>query len=251
MNIIIRALAALGLFFAAAGAASAQTIVVADCSAATTIYAAGQAGRAIIIDVAGKQCVNTGSSGGGGASTIADGADVTQGATTDAACATDNGTCTVEAVLKRIAQRITTAIAGTAVALNATPSIANGNGIIVAPSASATAGIIPVVCGSASSSCVLKAAAGNLYSVYAECSAACWLQVFNSTTAPSNGATTAGIASGNMVECIPIQAGGAGGLSSAGMPPSVYTVGITATISSTTCATLTLATTGFVKGLIQ
>lgn len=47
---------------------------------------------------------------GGGAVTIADGADVTQGTTTDAVCATDNGTCTVEAVLKRIAQRITSLI---------------------------------------------------------------------------------------------------------------------------------------------
>lgn len=50
------------------------------------------------------------SGGGGGAVTIADGADVTQGALADAACATDNGTCSVAAVLKRIAQRITTLI---------------------------------------------------------------------------------------------------------------------------------------------
>lgn len=123
--------------------------------------------------------------------------------------------------------------------------------IVVVPSASTASGIAPVVCGSAVSSCVLKSSAGNLYSVYAECSAACWLQVFNAVSAPSNGATTAGIASGNMTECIPIIAGGAGSISSNGMPPSIYTVGITATISSTTCATLTLATTGFINGKVQ
>lgn len=53
--------------------------------------------------------INTvGGGGGGGAVTVADGADIAQGSTTDAACATDNGTCTVEAMQKRIAQRLTT-----------------------------------------------------------------------------------------------------------------------------------------------
>lgn len=106
------------------------------------------------------------------------------------------------------------------------------------PSSSPSVGITPVVGGSAVSSLVLKAGAGNLYSVYANCTAACWLMVFNSITAPSNGATTAGVASGNMVECIPIASGGAGSISYAPGPPAVYSVGITATISSTACATL-------------
>lgn len=43
-------------------------------------------------------------SGGGGAVTIADGADVTQGAMADAACATDTGTCTAQALAKRLNQ---------------------------------------------------------------------------------------------------------------------------------------------------
>lgn len=115
----------------------------------------------------------------------------------------------------------------------------------------AEGGITPVVCGSAVSSCVFKAAGGNFYSAYAECSAACWLMVFNSATAPSNGATTAGIASGNMVHCVPIAAGGTGSIANNGMPPDIFTVGITAVISSTTCATLTLATTGFINGKVQ
>jgi len=134
---------------------------------------------------------------------------------------------------------------GPAAAANAVPFVGP------APSSSALVGITPVVGGSAASSLVLKNAAGNLYSVYAECSAACWLMVFNSTSAPSNGSTTAGVASGNMVECIPISAGGFGSVNYAGGPPAVYSVGITAAISSTTCATLTLATTGFIHGMVM
>lgn len=49
-----------------------------------------------------------GSGGGGGAVTVADGADVAQGTTSDAACTTDNGTCTKIAIEKRIAQNLTT-----------------------------------------------------------------------------------------------------------------------------------------------
>lgn len=69
----------------------------------------------------------SGGGGGGGAVTIADGADVTEGALADAACATDNGTCSVNAVLKRVAQRLTTLIAslgGTASTAAAVPATA-------------------------------------------------------------------------------------------------------------------------------
>ena len=124
-------------------------------------------------------------------------------------------------------------------------------GVGIVPTSLSAGGITPVVCGSAASSCVLKASAGNLYSAYAECTAACWLMIFNSTTAPSNGSTTAGIASGNLVECIDVSAGSSRSLSFAGMPPEPYSVGITAAISSTACASLTLSTVGFVKGSIK
>lgn len=119
------------------------------------------------------------------------------------------------------------------------------------PSSSATIGITPVVGGSAVSSLVLKATPGNLYSVYANCTSACWLMIFNATAAPANGATTAGVASGNMVECVPIGAGSVGGLTYIPGPPAVYSVGITATISSTACSTLTLSTVGFIHGMIK
>ena len=115
-----------------------------------------------------------------------------------------------------------------------------------------TFGITPTVVGSASSSLVLKASPGNLYSVYANCSAACWLMVFNSVSVPSNGATTAGTASGNMVECVPVVAGLATSINYGAAPTSAfYSVGITAAISSTSCATLTLASTGFIHGTVQ
>lgn len=162
-----------------------------------------------------------------------------------------NGQQAAYSMSARGALMVATGADAFAVSLNATPSLANGNGTILAPTANAADGIAPVVCGSGVSSCVLKASPGNFYSAYAECSAACWLMLFNSTSAPSNGATTAGVASGNMTECIPINAGGAGSISNTGLPPSVYTVGITAAISSTTCATLTLATTGFVNGKVK
>lgn len=47
------------------------------------------------------------SGGGGGAVTVADGSDAAQGTTTDSACATDNGTCTLVALQKRTNQRLT------------------------------------------------------------------------------------------------------------------------------------------------
>lgn len=52
-----------------------------------------------------------GGGGGGGAVTVADGADITQGAQGDAACATDNGACSIAALIKRANQRSTSLIA--------------------------------------------------------------------------------------------------------------------------------------------
>lgn len=84
----------------------------------------GQAGIAQC-DNAGKLIVSGGGGGGGGAVTIADGADTAQGTTTDAACATDNGTCTEIALLKRENQRLTTLITATGTPFQAGGSIGN------------------------------------------------------------------------------------------------------------------------------
>lgn len=56
-----------------------------------------------------------GGGGGGGAATIADGADVAEGAKADTVCGSDTGTCTLIALIKRLNQTATSAIpAGTA-----------------------------------------------------------------------------------------------------------------------------------------
>jgi hypothetical protein len=121
--------------------------------------------------------------------------------------------------------------------------------VINVPSSTSGNALTGVTCGSAVSSCVLKASAGNFYGVYAECTSACWLMVFNSASAPSNGATTAGVAASNMVECVDIAANSARSITYPVLPTN-YSTGITAVISSTACATLTLSTVGFVRGTV-
>lgn len=156
----------------------------------------------------------------------------------DSAWVSGNGT--VISVLKNIAGGVGSSIpAGTNTIGNA----------VNAPTASSSLAVTGVTCGSAVSSCVLKASAGNFYGVYAECTSACWLMVFNATSAPSNGATTAGTASGNLVECIDVAANSSKSLNYPTFPRA-YSVGITAAISSTACATLTLSTVGFVSGTV-
>jgi hypothetical protein len=74
------------------------------------------------------------------------------------------------------------------------------------------------------------------------------LFIFNTTSAPTNGSTTSGTASGNLVDCI-----GPGtniGISYAPGPPEVFSAGIYAALSSTACGTLTL-TTGTIHGSVQ
>jgi hypothetical protein len=150
----------------------------------------------------------------------------------------NNGTSTIQAVLSNSdsCAKPTVLAGGSTVSI----SDLNGNG-----------NIPPVVCGSAVSSCVLKNSSGYLYGAYATCTAACWLMVFNSATAPSNGSTTAGIAASNLQECIPIASGGSGAINYGSGPPSAFSTGITAVISSTACGTLTLATTGFIHGVVR
>jgi hypothetical protein len=65
-------------------------------------------------------------------STVADGADVALGALADAACATDNGTCSLIALVKRTNQRLTSLIAslgGTGTIGSAVPATATYTGV--------------------------------------------------------------------------------------------------------------------------
>ena len=115
-------------------------------------------------------------------------------------------------------------------------------------SSSASAGNVPVVAPATTSQAVFKASPGNLYSTYATATTAGWLMIFNSTTVPGNGAVTAGVASGNLQDCIYVSANSSVAINYAPMPPEVFSVGISAVFSSTGCATLTLSTNAFIHG---
>ncbi len=121
-----------------------------------------------------------------------------------------------------------------------------GGAVFIQPSASSTYGITPALANNVSN-IVAKASPGNLYGFYVtNPTGAGYLYVFNSTTLPSNGAVTAGVASGNYEECIgPVSAGGSSyALSYFPGPPEIYTVGITVAYSSTACGTFTAASVG-------
>ena len=130
---------------------------------------------------------------------------------------------------------------------NGTVLAACGSGIPPTP----LAGIVPGIAGSAAASVVLKSSSGTLFSVYATSSAAGWLMIFNATSLPSNGSTTAGTATGNMQHCVPLAANGTTSITYNGGPPEPFSAGIVAAISSTGCATLTAESTGFIHGIVQ
>ena len=118
----------------------------------------------------------------------------------------------------------------------------------VAPSSAAAVGIVPGIAGSASSSVVLKASAGNLYSVYATNSTATagFLIVLNATSDPTSGTVTP-------LACVPLPASGAASVNYIPTPSGLYSVGITAVLSSaSTCFSITEGTiTGFIAGTVQ
>ena len=112
--------------------------------------------------------------------------------------------------------------------------------------------IVPGVAGSSASSKVLLAAPGNLLGAYFTAGATQgWGMIFNATSAPADGATTAGIASGNLEECIYVPANTTQSISFQGLPVEYFSVGITAVFSSTGCATKTATATAFIHGLAQ
>lgn len=108
--------------------------------------------------------------------------------------------------------------------------------------------ITPVVSAAGENAHVLKASAGNLFSVYATNLTATsgFLVVLNSTTAPADGAITP-------LACAPLPASGVASLSYNPGPPAAYSTGITAVVTSaTTCFTKTTGTiTAFISGSVQ
>ena len=115
----------------------------------------------------------------------------------------------------------------------------------VAPTSASAAGITSVVSSAAENNHVLKASAGNLYSVYATnlTSTAGFLLVLNSTTSPADGAVTP-------LACVPLPASSYAQIDYSPGPPQVFSTGITAVVSSaTTCFTKTTGTiTAFING---
>lgn len=120
--------------------------------------------------------------------------------------------------------------------------------VIILPTASAAAGIAPVVSVAAEGSHVLKASAGNVYSAYATnfTATAGYLVLLNLTAAPADGAITP-------LACALLSPNGIASINYAPGPPGVFSTGITAVVTSAaTCFTKTTGTiTAFISGSVQ
>ena len=151
-----------------------------------------------------------------------------------------------------------------ALSLLGTPVLAQSTAAQVAPGYNSTIGpncstgpcfnplgtTVPGI--AAASSLVLTASPGNLLGAYVTSgSTQGWLMVFNKTTAPTNGAATAGTATGDYEECIYVPANSTQSISFQGLPVERYSVGITMVYSSTSCASITLSNTAVLHGLAQ
>lgn len=111
-----------------------------------------------------------------------------------------------------------------------------------APSASSSAAIAPSATQAAASNSVLKASAGNLFSLSVTIGAtAGWVMVFDAIALPSNGATTS-----TLKWCWPVNSDGTkGGIDKAWTTPISFATGITVGFSSTACNSLTASSTAF------
>ncbi|MDE2106108.1 MAG: hypothetical protein KGL39_53290 [Patescibacteria group bacterium] len=119
------------------------------------------------------------------------------------------------------------------------------NGVEIAPTAGAAAGITSVVSSAAESGHVFKASAGNLYSAYVTTgSTAGFLMIFNATSAPADGAVTP-------IHCIQAPANQTVSLSFNPGPAEVFSTGITAVFSTTGCFTKTASATAFFHGAVK
>lgn len=259
--------------FAQAPAASTTGLVVAVCGA-TSPFAAYVAGRSgpITIDPTGVLCTTAGGGGGGDATAANQVLQIAQetaintilGLQADAACSTDNGTCTIAALSKRGNQRLTTinttlgtpfqaggSIGNTTfgATLNATPTIANGNGTVAAPSTEALAAIAHSTSVTAAESCrVLKNSPGNLYGLRVSIAATTgYVMLFDATSAPGDGAvTTLAIPAVRVVSD-----GTSGWYADDFSPPMRLGTGITVCFSSTGPFSKTASATAAISGQVQ
>lgn len=119
------------------------------------------------------------------------------------------------------------------------------NGVTGVPSAAATAGVAPVVTSALASNKVLKASAGNLYSLEVSADstlsgAAWWVMVFDATSLPGDGAVTP-------AKCYAM-ASGTTMASFAWPTPAAFATGITAGVSTNGCFTLAASVHSFISG---
>jgi hypothetical protein len=113
------------------------------------------------------------------------------------------------------------------------------------PTSSSSAAITPGSSSTLEASHVLKASAGNLYSLYvATTTASGWLMTFNATSAPADGAVTP-------VEAIQVPAESAAAISFDGSPPDRYSTGMVAVFSTTGPFTKTASATAFFKWRVE
>lgn len=189
----------------------------------------------------GTQAVSA-ASGAFASGSLASGSMVDIGSQADAACGTGTGTCSLIALTKYLN---TVAILPTAIS-QTTPGTTNG--VVITPSSAVAIGITPIVSAAGESSHVLKASAGNTYSVYATNLTATqgFLLILNSTTAPADGAVTP-------LACAPLAPNGIASINYAPGPPGVFSTGITAVVTSAvTCFTKTTGViTAFISGSVQ
>lgn len=149
-----------------------------------------------------------------------------------------------------------TQVGGAAVALGQTTMAAsipvtvasNSTAIAVtaSPSASSSAAATNAASTAVGSNLVLKAGAGNLYSLTVTIGATSgYLMIFNATSLPSNGAVTPNF-------CVPITSDGTSGTWSGAWPmPRRFSTGITAGFSTTGCFNLTASSTAAFFGDYQ
>lgn len=132
------ALSALALACLATPVKAQRFAVVATCGTLTQAAPAVGSAGIVTMDQNGVLCTSATGGGGGGAVTVANGADVAQGTTTDAVCATDTGTCTSLALAKRTNQNISTLVTnlGTANA-NGQATMTSSSPVVIASNQSA------------------------------------------------------------------------------------------------------------------
>lgn len=111
-------------------------------------------------------------------------------------------------------------------------------------------GVAPAV-NQGASTLVVAAHKGNLVDATVATTTAGWLMVFNSTTAPTNGTKTPGVASGNYEDCVSAPAAGTYTISYPVGAYEYFNTGITLAFSSTACPILTLATVTALHGRAQ